>query len=979
MVIQAVANTNNLRIHITESATGFSESTVVTSIYADLGLGRNVRDIYIGHLDELHYVSTTPTAQSVSQQVQNEKANKRRSNANSKNTQTKSRKEYMREYMMKKRKNENFQKKENERKKTYNKTYRMLHPERVKESLKKAAMTYRQSNPDKVKQTKITYRESNPEKTKDSFKKATAAYRKSNPDKVKQTKITYRESNPQKVKDLSKKTTATYRQSNLQKSRESLKMASRIYNQIHPERLKNIQKRNYMKRKLARNENEAEVNERKTSKLNFNSHVASQTTLQDENSSSDARSSLTIAQEIEKFHKNIGVGPEHICTCCDQLWYRSSVTECNPSLYKSCSNEILNLCLTGVKSIGNTEWICGTCHSNLKAGKLPSCAKANKMIFPEKPDVLKDLTPLEERLISPRIPFMQVRELPSGGQLSIHGNVVNVPADVNSTVSVLPRPINESQTIPIKLKRRLGYKHHYQFQNVRPSKVLEAARYLVCNSEIFKNEGIQVIDNYATNPLNNEEEWSEFFAADIKETSDILSNKVNTPSQENVATRQASNDSINNDTDDEWCEVTERPSGVMDTLLQEPDITQDGDRIISFAPGEGNRPLGIFMDKDSESLSFPTIYCGKRQADNSERLVPVHYSTLCKWELRSKDRRVAQSVPNIFYKLKKLQIRQIQGSASLSLRKCKTKGKVYTAGDLKSESSVNKLINLDEGFRVLRNLRGSPPYFERCKKDLFAMIRQLGKPTWFCSFSAAETRWIHLIKILGRLIENKDYTDEEVKQMTWQRKSELIQKDPVTCARNFEHMVQLFIHNFIKSSCHPIGEVVDFFYRVEFQQRGSPHIHGLFWIKNAPEYGKDSDDDIAKFVDKYISCKADSHDLTELVNLQRHKHSKTCRKRGQAVCRFNFPLPPMPRTMILEPLSETDVDENVADMLRKALEGIRSLLDTIKADETMSFDDFLEELGLSEQQYIKAIRLVGRTMTKLLPVSSLGWFNLRHC
>lgn len=112
-------------------------------------------------------------------------------------------------------------------------------------------------------------------------------------------------------------------------------------------------------------------------------------------------------------------------------------------------------------------------------------------------------------------------------------------------------------------------------------------------------------------------------------------------------------------------------------LLQEPDITNDGDRIISFAPGEGNRPLGIFIDKDSEFLSFPTIYCGKRQANKNERLVPVHYSTICKWELRSKDRRVAQSVPNIFYKLKKLQIRQIKGSASLSLRKCKTKGKTY--------------------------------------------------------------------------------------------------------------------------------------------------------------------------------------------------------------------------------------------------------------------------------------------------------------
>ena len=558
--------------------------------------------------------------------------------------------------------------------------------------------------------------------------------------------------------------------------------------------------------------------------------------------------------------------------------------------------------------------------------------------------------------------------LHSGGKFpSCYGNVVNVPADVNSTVSVLPRPINESQTIPIKLKRRLGYKHHYQFQNVRPSKVLEAAQYLVRNSEIFKNEGIQVIDSYAPNIVNNEDEWSEFISKDAKETSHDLSINLNTKSQEEVDTEKR-NDTFDNDTDDEWCETTECSSGVMDTLLQEPDITQDGDRIRSFAP-EGNRPLGIFMDKDSEFLSFPTIYCGKRQPENSERLVLVHYSTMCKWELRSKDRRVAQSVPNIFYKLKKLQIRQIQGSASLSLCKCKTKGKTYTAGDLKSESSVNKLINLDEGFRVLRDLRGSPPYFERCKKDLFAMIRQLGNPTWFCSFSAAETRWIHLIKILGRLIDNKDYSNDEVKQMTWQKKSDLIQKDPVTCARNFEHMVQLFIHNFIKSSCHPIGEVDDFFYRVEFQQRGSPHIHGLFWIKNAPEYGTDCDEDIIKFVDSYVSCKADSHDLSDLVNLQRHKHSKTCKKRGHAVCRFNFPLLPMPRTMILEPLSDTDLDKNVADMLNKALGRIRSLLNSINAHDNITFVEFLDKLALSEQQYIKAIRLSLKHCTMLLKQS----------
>ena len=533
-------------------------------------------------------------------------------------------------------------------------SYRKLNPEKVKESFKKSTASYRKLNPEKVKESfrksTASYRKLNPEKVKESFQKSTASYRKLNTEKVKESfqksTASYRESNPEEIKKSCNKATAIYRQSKPEKVADSYKNSSRIYNQKYPQRVRNVQKRKYIKKKLANTENK---HKSKDKRLKIGSQDNS------EEASVSTRSSISIPKATELFHQNISVGPEYICTCCDQLWYRSSVSICNPSLYQSCTKKNLDLCLTGLKSIDNTEWICGTCHSNLKGGKFPTCAKANKITFPEKPDVLKDLTPLEERLISPRIPFMQVRELPSGGQLSIHGNVVNVPADVNSTVSVLPRPINESQTIPIKLKRRLGYKHHYQFQNIRPTKVLAAAQYLVHNSEIFKNEGIQVIDNYISNTVNNEDEWSEFISEDIKETSQNVS------SVESMETKTR-NDTIDNDTDDEWCETTERSSGVMDTLLQEPDITQDGDRILSFAPGEGNRPLGIFMDKDS---------------DNSERRVPVHYSTMCKWELRSKDRRVAMSVPNMFYKLKKLQIRQIQGSASLSLRKCKTKGKTY--------------------------------------------------------------------------------------------------------------------------------------------------------------------------------------------------------------------------------------------------------------------------------------------------------------
>ena len=299
---------------------------------------------------------------------------------------------------------------------------------------------------------------------------------------------------------------------------------------------------------------------------------------------------------------------------------------------------------------------------------------------------------------------MQLRELPRGGQLSIHGNIVNVPRDVNSTVRCLPRPLSESQTIPIKLKRRLSYKYHYHFQNVRPKRVLDAAKYLVDASDLFKREGIEVQNTSRwLNDINsaNDEDWQEFVQNPIDE---VLPKDKTEDAHNNIFNTEVDGqDKVIHDNDN-WCEVEERPSGVTDTLLQESNIVENADRIISFAPGEGNKPLGIFLDKDSEYHSFPSIFCGKRRPDNNERKVPVTYSTVAKWKLRSQDRRAAMSVPNIFYKLKKLQMKQIQDSACISLRKCKTKGKCFTAGDLKSEDYLNKLVHLDEGFRVLKSV-----------------------------------------------------------------------------------------------------------------------------------------------------------------------------------------------------------------------------------------------------------------------------------
>ena len=141
------------------------------------------------------------------------------------------------------------------------------------------------------------------------------------------------------------------------------------------------------------------------------------------------------------------------------------------------------------------------------------------------------------------------------------------------------------------------------------------------------------------------------------------------------------------------------------------------------------------------------------------------------------------------------------------MRKCKNKNKAITVGDILNPSSFNNIVRLDEGFRILRTIRGSPAYWEHAKKDVFSLIKQLGLPTWFCSFSAAETRWLSLLRVLAKLLENREYTDIELKSLSWSHKCKLIKSDPVTCSRYFNHRVQSFIANVLKSNAAPLGKI----------------------------------------------------------------------------------------------------------------------------------------------------------------------------
>lgn len=91
------------------------------------------------------------------------------------------------------------------------------------------------------------------------------------------------------------------------------------------------------------------------------------------------------------------------------------------------------------------------------------------------------------------------------------------------------------------------------------------------------------------------------------------------------------------------------------------------------------------------------------------------------------------------------EIEQVVSNVSIALRKGKGGSMSQKVDVLNNEESLKKLLEFDEGYRFLKPIRGTPAFWQTAQCDLLACVRQLGVPTWFCSFSSADMRWKNLL------------------------------------------------------------------------------------------------------------------------------------------------------------------------------------------------------------------------------------------
>ena len=153
-------------------------------------------------------------------------------------------------------------------------------------------------------------------------------------------------------------------------------------------------------------------------------------------------------------------------------------------------------------------------------------------------------------------------------------------------------------------------------------------------------------------------------------------------------------------------------------------------------------------------------------------------------------------------------------------------------------------VHLADPFDVFKKVKGTPKYWQTAKNELVAKVKQLGAFHMFYTFSCGEMRWseifISLLKRNGFKVEIPDDWDgldstllvegrelwDYVNNVMSEKKHELFKQYTFLITIMFNARVDSFIKNILLGSGVDKVPISRYSYRVEFQARGLPHIHG---------------------------------------------------------------------------------------------------------------------------------------------------------
>ena len=204
--------------------------------------------------------------------------------------------------------------------------------------------------------------------------------------------------------------------------------------------------------------------------------------------------------------------------------------------------------------------------------------------------------------------------------------------------------------------------------------------------------------------------------------------------------------------------------------------------VFNCAPGENNIPKYILLDEQFEELAFPDLFPYGSIRYNSRHMeyhLPIR-KYFQQWLLNANDH-FAKNIEYIFCVRYISDIQQIQSDANLAI--CLSRGRTLngekiTVGLLHDPGVLQQLICMEQVYKFLKNVRGSPAYWQSELYDVLAILRSLGIPTFFLTLSPVDVHWPEMIQAIAAQYDIKIPT-EAVNNMSVADKSWFLHQNPV--------------------------------------------------------------------------------------------------------------------------------------------------------------------------------------------------------
>lgn len=539
----------------------------------------------------------------------------------------------------------------------------------------------------------------------------------------------------------------------------------------------------------------------------------------------------------------------------------------------------------GMKFEYETDSMCRRCKTDKSTPKLFS--KDNNSDPGNQPEELKNLTVVEQMLISPLLPSCQIFNIQGGGQRGGRGHVITFPQQIQSIATALPHT-----KLPIVLfEKDIGNSKVYL--RVRRHIVENALKWLIANNPHFR---YITLNEHSLSDLPIDGQFQGFH------------------SMENVEENNQLKKDPNPIVGDQVCQHFDSSSVMYMPLREmEPEFRKRLlNDVLKWPPVDSQRPVSEFTTHGLFAKAFPHLFPTGSGDFSSARIRKLtSLGDYFKHIIRYHDPRFRQDERFLYFAMNMMFRWRALENGNLYMKQ---------HPDEKKLSAEQILQRLDQpGFlkKVMafsQSLHGSQSYWYNQCNRVESMCKQLGPPTFFVTLSAADTYWPDVQQLFGV---------DSLSEMC-----NALRKNPVTANTYFIVRAKLFISRFF----HDFLLCNDSYFRVEYQHRGSPHVHGVIWLPNAPQVMKRPYDceEIKAFADQFLSTWNIFGDVCCLpkggMNLQVHpasipfadvtdirrdygeivnscmRHTK-CRqprcliiKNGKLTCRFGFPKEKMNET-----------------------------------------------------------------------------------